>query len=114
MDLHSEQPSRQEHIPPQEAQDIRRLLKRIGRRHPVRRVAETFLEGETVPSQTTQRLLRSLKTPRPYHWRRQTVAAWMLGYRQNNSEESEGVEKHLIQMVDMWGYATWGIACCAR
>ncbi len=103
MDLHGEQPSKQEPIPPQEAEAIRRLLKRIGRRHPVRRVAETFLEGETVYPLTTKRLLQSLKTPRPYHWRRQTVAAWMLGYPQDTSEDAEAVEKHLIKMVDIWG-----------
>ena len=108
MDLHVEQPSRQEPIPPQEAEAIRRLLKRIGRSHPVRRMADAFLNGETTYPLSTQRLLQSLKTPRPYHWRRQTVAAWMLGYRQNAGGDSEAVEKHLIKMVDMWGIRNVG------
>lgn len=89
-------------IHPQEAAVIRKLIKRIGRRHPVRRAAEAFLSGETVYPLTRELLLQSLQTPRPYHWRRQTVAAWMLGYPQNKSEDAEEVEKRLIKMVDIW------------
>ena len=108
MDLHVEQPSRQEPIPPQEAEAIRRLLRRIGRRHPVRQVAEWFLEGGEVPPQTTELLLKFLKTPCPYHWRRQTIAAWMLGYAQWQNEDTEEAEKRLIKMVDIWALHNTG------
>ena len=102
MDLQAERTLKQEPIPPQEAAMMRGLLRRIGRKNPVRQAAEAFLEGATPAPQTTELLLKSLKTPKPYHWRRQVVASWMLGYGQWQTGDTEAAEKRLIEIVDRW------------
>ncbi len=89
-------------VGPQEAEDAQRLLKRIGRNHPVREAAAAWIEGGAVPPQTTDTLLRALKRPQPYHWRKQAVAAWMLGHAEWQGADTEDAEKRLMKVVNTW------------
>ena len=89
-------------VGPQEAEDAQRLLRRIGRNHPVRAAAEAWIAGSAVPPQTRDTLLRALKRPQPYHWRKQAIAAWMLGHAEWQGADTEDVEKRLMQVVNTW------------
>ncbi len=67
---------------PQHQQNtIQRLIKRLRRNNPVRRIAERLLRGDWqvgFPDQSFQTLLNSLTNQKDYLWKERAVAAWAL------------------------------------
>lgn len=89
---------------PREEKAIRRLLRGLDRRHPVRRAAERALRGEPVPSDAIPPLFRALAKPSGLHWHEQELATWTLGSLTLTATQRRVAAESLLPILEpKWG-----------